>query len=199
MQEAKLQVMAIADFIIFTATTNHPTMEDLKYPIGKFKPQPYDDYLRKKWLVDIAQLPNMLEAAILNLDEAQLHTPYRDGGWTIHEVVHHVADSHINCFCRIKLALTENNPTIRAYEESEWVKLADAKLPVNHALTLLHSLHIRLYELLKSLSTEDFQRTYVHGATGMHHTLWFLLGQYAWHGKHHVAHINSLRERKGWH
>ena len=174
-------------------------MEELRYPIGKFEEVAFDENTRQKWLIDIAQLPNMLEAAILNLNEEQLHTPYREGGWTIHQVIHHVADSHINCFCRLKLALTEENPTIRAYEEGDWVQLADSKLPINHSLTLLHTLHIRLYELFKSIEAAQWQRTYVHGATGTQHNLWYLLGQYAWHGRHHTAHINSLRERMNWH
>ncbi len=172
--------------------------EDTRYPIGHFESQPFNERLLQKWLIDIAQLPNMLESAILNLNETQLHTPYREGGWTPHQVVHHVADSHINCFCRLKLALTENNPTIRAYEENDWVQLADTALPVNHAFTLLHALHIRLVALFKSIEGDQWQRTYVHGGTGKQHTVWHLLGMYAWHGRHHTAHINKLRERNGW-
>lgn len=171
---------------------------DLRYPIGHYEPQPYSEVQKNQWLNDLAQLPNMVEAAVLNLDEAQLHTPYRDGGWTVQEVVHHIADSHINAFCRIKLTLTEDNPTIRPYEEKEWVKQADTALPINVSTTLLHALHLRMHALMSSVKDEGWKRTYVHPATGKQADLWHLLGMYAWHGRHHVAHINALRERMGW-
>jgi DinB superfamily len=170
---------------------------DIRYPIGKYEPVPFSEEEKRERLLDIAQLPNMLEAALLNLDAAQLDIPYRDGGWTVAQVAHHLADSHTNCLVRVKLALTENNPTIRPYEEDAWVRQADCSLPVNNATTLLHALHQRLYLLFKSVTDTDWNRTYVHPDTGQH-TLWFLLGLYAWHGKHHVAHINKLRERMGW-
>jgi uncharacterized damage-inducible protein DinB len=173
-------------------------MEDLRYPIGKFEPRPYSPELRQAWLNDIAQLPGQLEAAIENMDAGQLNTAYREGGWTVQQVVHHVADSHINAYCRIKLTLTEDNPTIRPYEEGDWVNLADASLPVNNALTLLHALHQRMYELWRSVAPEQWNRTYIHPATGTQHTLWYLLGLYAWHGRHHTAHITRLRERMQW-
>jgi uncharacterized damage-inducible protein DinB len=173
-------------------------MEDLRYPIGKFEPRPYTPELRQAWLNDIAQLPGQLEAAIENMDAGQLNTAYREGGWTVQQVVHHVADSHINAYCRIKLTLTEDNPTIRPYEEGDWVNLADASLPVNNALTLLHALHQRMYELWRSVAPEQWNRTYIHPATGTQHTLWYLLGLYAWHGRHHTAHITRLRERMQW-
>src|ERR1700709_378040 len=119
---------------------------DPRYPIGKYEPQPFTEKQRNKWLIDLAQLPSLLEASILNLDEAQLHTPYRDGGWTVHQLVHHVADSHINAFCRMKLILSEENPTIKPYEESLWAEQADVKtLPINISTTLLHALHLRMY------------------------------------------------------
>ncbi len=171
---------------------------DLRFPIGTYEPQPFSPEQKRRWLIDIAQLPAMLEAAVENLDAAQLHTPYREGGWTVHQVVHHVCDSHINSFCRMKLTLTEDNPTIKAYDENAWVLLADTDLPFNNALTILHALHQRMYTLLLNQPDEAWQRTYVHSATGQQHTLWYLLGLYAWHGRHHVAHITSLRERMGW-
>jgi uncharacterized damage-inducible protein DinB len=171
---------------------------DLRYPIGNFQLQPFSSECRQAWLNDIAQLPNLLEAAVENLDAEQLATPYRPGGWTVNQVVHHVADSHINSFCRLKLALTEDNPVIKPYEEGDWVNLADASLPINNALTLLHALHQRLYVLWKSVSAEQWERTYVHPATGTQHTLWYLLGLYAWHGRHHTAHITGLRQRMAW-
>lgn len=171
---------------------------DLRYPIGQYVPLPFSDALLRERLIDIAQLPARLEAAIENLDAHQLHTPYRPGGWTVHQVVHHVADSHINAYCRFKLTLTENNPTVKSYEENDWVNLPDVQLPINNALTLLHALHQRLYILLKQVSAEEWERTYVHSATQQQHTLWYLLGMYAWHGNHHVAHITTLRQARQW-
>jgi len=173
-------------------------MIDVKYPIGHYEPVPYQEEIKRQWLADIAQLPNLLEASIENLDAAQLATPYRDGGWTAAQVVHHLADSHINFFCRTKLTLTENNPLIKAYDEVSWINQPDAEiLPINNATTLLHALHQRIYLLFKHATTEDWERMYTHSESG-EHSLWYLLGMYAWHGRHHVAHINSLRERMGW-
>lgn len=172
---------------------------DLRYPIGKFEARPYSEQLKQEWLNDIKLLPGLLEQALLNLDEAQLDTPYRDGGWTVKEVTHHVADSHINAYCRFKLGLTENNPTIKPYEESLWAKLDDTKnLPVNISITLLHALHLRWYEILRNLAREDWNRTIRHPQYETNTTLFELLGRYSWHGLHHVAHITSLRERMGW-
>ena len=170
---------------------------DLKYPIGKYAPVQYSVEEKRDRLIDIAQLPNMLEAALLNLDAEQLDTPYRDGGWTVAQVAHHLVDSHTNCLARVKLVLTEDNPTIRPYDEDAWVRQADSALPVNNATTLLHALHQRLYQLFKAVPDSNWEQTYVHPDSGQH-SLWFLLGLYAWHGKHHVAHINTLRERMGW-
>jgi hypothetical protein len=172
---------------------------DLRYPIGKYEPQPFSDKQREDWLNDIKFLPQSLENAILNLDGSQQETPYREGGWTVKEVVHHVADSHMNAYCRFKLGLTEENPTIRPYEEKEWTKLSDVQhLPSNISITLLYSLHTRLYELLRNLPREQWDRTIVHPEHNRQWTLWYLLGMYAWHGKHHVAHITSLRQRNAW-
>lgn len=174
-------------------------MSDPRYPIGHYEPRPYSEAQKKQWLVDLAQLPNMVETAILNLDEAQLHTPYREGGWTVHQLVHHIADSHINAFCRIKLTLSENNPTIKTYEEKDWVQQADViLLPVNVSITLLHALHIRMHTLMSQVKGDEWNKTYIHPESGKQFTLWYLLGNYAWHGRHHVAHINNLRERLGW-
>ncbi len=148
---------------------------------------------------DIKFLPQLLENAILNLDEHQLQTPYREGGWTVWQLVHHIADSHINAYCRFKLTLTEANPTIRPYEEKLWAELDDVKkLPVNISVTLLYALHTRWYEAIRNLPDERWQLTLVHPAHNKTMTLWYLLGNYAWHGKHHVAHITSLRERNKW-
>jgi DinB superfamily len=173
--------------------------EDLRYPIGKYITQPFSEKLLGEWLIDIKNLPQHLENAILNLDEAQLNTTYRDDGWTVKQVVHHVADSHMNAYIRFKLGLTEINPTIRPYDEVAWAEMIDTKnLPVNISLTLLYALHSRWYEILKNLSETDLSRTIFHPEHKKEMTLWYLLGMYAWHSRHHVAHITSLRERKGW-
>lgn len=172
---------------------------DLQYPIGKYEPQPYSEKQREQWLADIKFLPNALEAAITNLDEQQLHTPYREGGWTVHQLVHHVADSHINAYIRFKLGYTEDSPTIKPYEQDLWVKTADVQdLPVNVSITLLFALHRRWHEFLKNFSEADFNKTIYHPEYNQRQTLWYLLGSYAWHGRHHVAHINGLRQRMGW-
>lgn len=173
--------------------------QDLRYPIGKYEPMPFSNSLKEDWLADIRFLPQAIEHAVSNLDEAQLQTPYRDGGWTVHQVVHHVADSHINAYCRFKLGYTEENPTIRPYDETLWATTSDVRhLPINVSMTLLHALHQRWYEFLKTLTEEDLQRTVYHPEAKRTFTLWELLGSYAWHGRHHTAHITSLRERKGW-
>lgn len=174
-------------------------MEDLRFPVGKYVFQPFSDRQWQEWLIDIRNLPQHLENAVLNLDEAQLNTPYRDGGWTVKQVVHHVADSHMNAYIRFKLGLTEENPTIKPYEEAAWAEMADTKnLPINISLTLLHALHARWDEVLKSMSRQDLDRTVFHPEHQKKFTLWEFLGLYAWHSRHHTAHITSLRERMGW-
>ncbi|MBK8496953.1 MAG: putative metal-dependent hydrolase [Chitinophagaceae bacterium] len=173
--------------------------EDLRYPIGKYIAQPFSKKLSGEWLIDIKNLPQHLENAILNLDEAQLNTAYRDGGWTVKQVVHHVADSHMNAYIRFKLGLTEENPTIKPYDEAAWAEMVDTQnLPVNISLTLLHALHARWYEVLKNMSNADLEKTVFHPEHKKQMTLWYPLGMYAWHSRHHVAHITSLRERMGW-
>ncbi len=172
---------------------------DLRYPIGKYKPQPYSVELKKKWLNDLSWLPSELENSILNLDEAQLQTPYRDGGWTVHQLVHHVSDSHLNAFIRFKLGLTEDNPTIRPYDQTAWALLNDTNaLPINISLTLLFALHKKWVALLENLTDNDWQRTVQHPDNPEPWTLWFLFGMYVWHGKHHTQHILNLRKRFGW-
>lgn len=174
---------------------------DPRYPIGKYEPQPYSQRQKEQWLLDIKFLPEELERAVLNLDADQLHTPYRDGGWTVQQLVHHVADSHMNAYVRFKIGLTENNsPVIRPYDEKEWALLPDVELvPVNVSLTLLHALHQRWYAAIKDLTEAQLlERNVVHPEHGRQMSLWFLLGLYAWHGRHHTAHITTLRENKGW-
>jgi len=180
-------------------STLEQTAVDPRYPIGKYQPQPFSAKQKQDWINDIRFLPGALEQAVLNLDETQLNTPYREGGWTIKQLVHHVADSHMNAYCRFKLGLTEENPTIKPYEEALWAQLSDTKnLPINISLTLLHALHARWIEILLNMSDEDFNRTVFHPEHKKDLTLWFLLGMYAWHSRHHTAHITSLREQKGW-
>lgn len=174
--------------------------ENLRYPIGKYIIQPFSDKQLQEWLIDIKHLPQHLENVVLNLDAAQLDTVYREGGWMVKQVVHHVADSHMNAYTRFKLGLTEDNPTIKPYDEVAWAELKDSlDLPINISLTLLHALHSRWYHILKNLTTEELlSKTVFHPGSQTTFTLWDLLGMYAWHGRHHVAHITSLRERMNW-
>lgn len=174
-------------------------MTDPRYPIGKHEPQPYSEALRAERIADIRHLPALLENTVSVLDAAQLATPYREGGWTVQQLVHHIADSHLNAYTRFKLGMTEDTPTIKPYEEKEWALLADVALPVNVSLTLLHALHIRWVTFLESIKQEDWERRKVfHPGSGKEMTLWQLLGTYAWHGRHHLAHITTLIEAKGW-
>jgi hypothetical protein len=174
-------------------------VEDLRYPIGKYVVQPFSEKQWQEWLIDIKNLPQHLENAVLNLDEAQLNTAYRDGGWMVKQVVHHVADSHMNAYIRFKLRLTEDDLTIKPYDENAWANMHDTRnLPINISLTLLHALHARFYEVLKNMTREDLDKTAFHPEHKKDFTLWQLLGMYSWHGRHHVAHITSLRERMKW-
>ena len=173
--------------------------EDLRYPIGKFIPQAFSEKQLQEWLLDIKFLPQHLENAILNLDEGQLDTPYRPAGWTVKQLVHHVADSHMNAYIRFKLALTESDPTIKPYDEAAWANLIDTQqVPINVSLTLLHALHVRWVALIRGISTEDWNRTVFHPEQKKEITLWNLLGTYAWHGQHHTTHVTALRERMKW-
>lgn len=173
---------------------------DPRYPIGLFEPKEFSTAQKEEWLADIRFLPQTLELAINSLDEHQLKTPYREGGWTLNQVVHHVADSHMNAYCRFKLGYTEENPTIRPYDEKQWAETTDVQhLPVNISITLLYALHQRLYEFLLSLTDADWQeKTVIHPEHGKQFTLWHLLGMYSWHGRHHTAHITTLREKMSW-
>ena len=172
---------------------------DVRYPVGKYGPQPFSEVQKEEWLADIRFLPNSLESAIHNLDEAQLQTPYREGGWTVHQLVHHVADSHMQAYIRFKLGFLENNPTIKPYNEGDWVTTADVQnLPVNISITLLYALHARWHAFLSNLADKDWQKTIYHPEHQQAQTLWYLLGSYAWHGRHHTAHITELRQQKGW-
>jgi hypothetical protein len=173
-------------------------MDDLRYPIGRFTflPDPTPEQ-RAGWIRSIAEAPAHLRAAVSGLSDSQLDTPYRPEGWSVRQVVHHVPDSHLNAYVRLKLALTENTPTIKPYDESEWARLPDAKTPVENSLALLEALHRRWIILLESMSGPEFRRPFVHPDHGQVNNDW-LLQQYSWHGRHHTAHITSLRQRNGW-
>jgi uncharacterized damage-inducible protein DinB len=174
-------------------------MTDLSYPIGKFHFEgPLTATQKEKALDDVEDTPALLRAAVAGLSAEQLDTPYRPGGWTVRQVVHHVPDSHMNSYLRFKLALTEDEPTIKPYEQQLWAELPDTKeTPIEVSLTMLDSLHDRWVRLLRSLNASDWQRTFRHPALGAV-TLEKNLALYAWHGRHHVRHITALRERSGW-
>jgi len=171
-------------------------MTDLRYPIGKFSGTYSDekaDYLR-----EIERTPGELRSAVEGLSEAQLDTPYRPGGWTVRQVVHHLPDSHMNAYIRFKWALTEDAPTIKPYAEDRWAELADSQAtPIEVSLSMLESLHQRWVTLLRSLKREQWKRTFRHPELGVM-ALDKTLALYAWHGRHHVAHIMALRQRSGW-
>lgn len=172
---------------------------DLRYPIGEFeRVEQLTPAERAQCIAQIEEVPARLSAAVAGLTYAQLDTPYRPGGWTVHQLVHHIADSHMNALTRFKLALTEVEPMIKTYEEQLWAELADTKSPpIEWSLALLENLHKRWVVLLRSLGPADWPRKFRHPGWGTA-TVDFLLAQYAWHGRHHVAHITSLRERNGW-
>ena len=169
---------------------------DLRFPIGKFDISAFGS--RDKNIETLAALPANVRAAVEGLSDEQLDTPYRPEGWTLRQTVHHIADSHINTLTRFKLALTEDEPpTIRPYYEDRWADLADSRMPVLVSLGIIDGVHARLVEVLRNMSDEDFQKEFVHPETG-NWTLEKALALYAWHSKHHTAHIAGTRERNGW-
>jgi len=173
---------------------------DLRYPIGKFQLDGSEitTARRRQWIRQIAAAPAQLRAAVAKLSDEQLDTPYRPGGWTVRQVIHHVPDSHLNSYVRFRLALTEAEPTIKPYMEDRWAELADARhAPIEVSLDLLDCLHRRWVLLLRSLGHADWARRFRHPELGVVSLEW-TLALYAWHGRHHVAHITSLRERMGW-
>jgi uncharacterized damage-inducible protein DinB len=172
---------------------------DPSFPIGRFEmPKEVTTTLRQKAIEEIASTPEKMRAAVKGLNDAQLDTPYRDGGWTVRQVVHHVPDSHLNAYVRLKLALTEDKPTIKPYDQEAWAKLADSKsTPIDVSLALLSSVHDRWDRIWRSLKPEQFARPLIHPESGERTVDW-LLFLYAWHGKHHTAHITELRKKKGW-
>jgi len=173
---------------------------DLRYPIGRFKrPERLNEEERASYIDAIAATPARLSAAVAGLNAAQLDTPYRPGGWTVRQLVHHLPDSHMNSYMRCRLALTEEEPTIKPYDEARWAELADAKSSsIEPSLALLDNLHKRWVVLLRSLAPSDWERTFRHPELGLMR-LDQNLALYGWHGRHHVAHITALRERQGWH
>lgn len=175
-------------------------LEKLRYPIGKFKtPEKYStSYLTDK-IAEIASFPERLKAEVVHLSEEQLDTPYRPEGWTIRQVIHHCADSHLNCFIRVKWALTEDNPTIKYYHEDRWAELFDnLTMPIQPTLSFLEGLHFRLAYLMSSLSEADLNKSFIHPEHNKAFQLKEIIGTYAWHGNHHLAHITELKKRKEW-
>ncbi|MEQ1764470.1 MAG: YfiT family bacillithiol transferase [Pyrinomonadaceae bacterium] len=169
---------------------------DLRFPIGKFDPAAYAS--REANIDSLANLPANLRTVVDGLSDEQLDTPYRPEGWTLRQTVHHIADSHINTLTRFKLALTEDTPpTIKPYHEERWAELADSKLPVEVSLAIIDGIHSRLVEMLRSLSDAEFQKEFIHPETGPW-TIEKATALYAWHSKHHTAHVAGTRERNGW-
>lgn len=171
---------------------------NLQYPLGMFS---YEGALTQNvihtWIDEIEALPRVLREAVNDLTDVQLNTPYRPGGWTVRQVVHHLADSHMNAYIRFKLALTEEAPTIKLYDEAKWAVLPDAELPIDVSLSLLATLHLRWTTVLRSLTEEDLHKSFIHPENGSV-SLAKNIGLYAWHGNHHVAHIQALRKRQKW-
>ena len=174
-------------------------IEQLKYPIGKFRYEASNPNEISNAIESISALPAKLSLAVAGLSDIQLNTPYRDGGWTIRQVIHHIPDSHLNAYIRFKLAMTEINPTIRPYGEAAWAECKDAKNgDITDSLDLLDALHRRWVSFLKSFSNEDLERTYFHPAHNKQSKLREIISMYAWHGDHHLAHITSLKLRLNW-
>jgi uncharacterized damage-inducible protein DinB len=170
--------------------------EALRYPIGDFCADAVTTS-RAQQIDTLRQLPAKLREAVHGLTDAQLDTPYREGGWTVRQLVHHIADSHANAYIRFKLALTETNPTIKPYDEAAWAELPDSRLPVDISLAIVEGVHTRLVVLLESLTDSDFEKTFQHPERGPM-TLGRNLALYEWHSLHHTAHITQLRQRMGW-
>jgi hypothetical protein len=174
---------------------------DLRFPVGRFqRPTAVLTGAERSGMIDaIAAAPAAVRDAVRGLDDRQLDTPYRPGGWTVRQVVHHLPDSHLNAYCRFKLALTEDVPTIKPYDEARWAEMPDARSPlVKESLAMLEALHVRWVFLLRGMQPSDFERKLNHPEWDVPLSLDSMLALYAWHGRHHVAHITSLRQREGW-
>ena len=173
-------------------------LDDLRYPIGRFHaPASSGPEIRAEQIETLRALPERLSAAVAGLDDAQLDTPYREGGWTVRQLVHHIADSHANSYVRFKLALTEDCPTIKSYDEAAWAELPDSREPIAPSMEFVAGLHHRLVAVLEGMNDEDFERGFIHPDRGRM-ALATNLALYDWHSRHHVAHITALRARKGW-
>jgi len=179
---------------------NEALQESLRYPIGRYqRPDKFDIGELPEWLAVLRALPSWMDACIENLDAAQLDVPYRPGGWTIMQVVHHVADSHMNAYVRLKLALTEEQPVICPYNEEAWALLPDVTaVPVNVSVTMLHTIHRRMVAVMEQMSPADWERCYFHPQHQRLFPLWEMAALYVWHSRHHTAHITQLRDRMGW-
>jgi hypothetical protein len=173
---------------------------DPRYPIGRFRaPEVHDAEARRGWITDIAGTPRRLREAVAGWSPEQVDTPYRGGGWTVRQLVHHVADSHMNAYVRFKLAMTEEQPAIKPYREDLWAELADSfSTPVETSLQLTEALHARWVALMESMAESDFDRSLLHPEWSEPPRLYQLAAMYAWHGRHHVAHVTSLANRMGW-
>ncbi len=172
--------------------------DDLRYPIGRFRPlAAILPGVRAAHIETLRLLPERLCDAVAGLNDAQLDTPYRQDGWSLRQVVHHLADSHVNAYIRFKLALTEDWPTIKPYDEAAWAQLPDAQLPIEDSLRFVDALHARWVSLLRAMSEDDFQKGFTHPERGRM-TLTLNLSIYEWHARHHVAQITGLRQRMGW-
>jgi hypothetical protein len=173
--------------------------DDLRYPIGKFQSkETYTEQDIAEYISRIERLPQKLTLAIAHLNDQQLDTPYRDGGWTVRQVIHHVSDSHMHAYIRVKWALTENAPVIKAYAEKLWAETPETKLSIDISLELIKALHAKWIALMKRIPFQDLKRRFIHPETKKEISLQQLLGTYAWHGEHHLAHITSLKDRNGW-
>ena len=173
-------------------------LDDLRYPIGRFaRPDSSEPAVRAEQISALRLLPGNLQTAVSGLSHAQMDTPYREGGWTVRQLVHHIADSHANAYVRTKLALTEDWPTIKTYDEAAWARLTDSALPVDGSLAMIAALHERWVTLLESLTEDDFHKGYNHPELGRQE-LTAVLAVYAWHSRHHTAHITNLRKRMSW-
>lgn len=174
-------------------------MEELRYPIGRYEKKtsvsPRDV---AKWIDEIEALPTDLRAAVSGLTDDQLDTPYRDGGWTVRQLIHHIADSHLNAYIRFKLGLTEDTPSIKPYQQDDWAKLPDSEMPIAVSLDMLESIHKRWVKVLKSMDGEQLNREIYQPEYDKIIVLKSFIGNYAWHGKHHLAHITNLKKRKDW-
>jgi hypothetical protein len=173
-------------------------LDELRYPIGRFTPPTSSEpAARSEHISTLRLLPGNLQAAVSGLSHSQLDTPYREGGWTVRQLVHHMADSHLNAYVRTKLALTEDWPTIKTYDEAAWARLPDSTLPTDGSLAMIAALHERWVALLESLSETDFHRGYNHPELGRQE-LTAMLALYSWHSRHHTAHVTNLRKRMSW-